>query len=61
MKNTQKTQKLQKTLHRLGFFTKLKKMEVFAFCVITFEPVKIWTCSARQNDGLNSEPQFCER
>ena len=22
----------------------------FAFCVITFEPIMIWTCSAPQND-----------
>ena len=25
----------------------------FAFCVITFEPVKIQTCSSPQNDCLN--------
>ena len=25
----------------------------FAFCVITFEPIMIWTCSAPQNDRLN--------
>ena len=23
------------------------------FCLITFEPIKIWTCSAPQNDRLN--------
>ena len=28
-------------------------MESFAFCVITFEPIKIQTCLALQNDGLN--------
>ena len=28
-------------------------MEVFAFCVIIFEPIKIQTCSAPQNDRLN--------
>ena len=27
--------------------------EIFVFCVITFEPIKIWTCSAPQNDSLN--------
>ena len=25
----------------------------FEFCVITFEPIKIYTCSAPQNDRLN--------
>ena len=29
------------------------KMEKFAFCVITFEPIKIQTHSAPQNDRLN--------
>ena len=28
-------------------------MEIFVFCVITFEPIKILTCLAPQNDGLN--------
>ena len=28
-------------------------MEIFAFCVITFEPIKIQTCSAPQKDRLN--------
>ena len=26
---------------------------IFAFCVITFEPIKILNCLAPQNDGLN--------
>jgi hypothetical protein len=26
---------------------------IFAFCVITFEPIKIQTCLATQNDCLN--------
>ena len=30
-----------------------KNSSMFAFCVKTFEPIKIWTCSAPQNDGLN--------
>ena len=29
------------------------KMEKIAFCVITFEPIKIQTHSAPQNDRLN--------
>ena len=29
------------------------EMEIFAFCVITFEPIKIWTQLAPQNDRLN--------
>ena len=28
-------------------------MEIIAFCVITFEPIKVKTCSAPQNDRLN--------
>ena len=28
-------------------------MEIFAFCVIIFEPIKIQTCSASQNECLN--------
>ena len=28
-------------------------LDFFAFCVITFEPIKIQTCSASQNDYLN--------
>ena len=28
-------------------------MEIFAFCVRTFEPIKVKTCSAPQNDRLN--------
>jgi hypothetical protein len=28
-------------------------MEMFAFCVMTLEPIKIQTCSAPQNDCLN--------
>ena len=28
-------------------------MDIFAFCVINFEPIRIQTCSAPQNDGLN--------
>ena len=28
-------------------------MEIFAFCVITFEPIEVQTCSAPQNDPLN--------
>ena len=29
------------------------EMEIFAVCVITFEPIKIQTCSSLQNDLLN--------
>ena len=32
---------------------KKTKMGIFAFCVIAFEPIKIQTCSAPQNDRLN--------
>ena len=30
-----------------------KKLEIFTFCAITFEPIKIETCLAPQNDHLN--------
>ena len=29
------------------------KMEIIAFCVITFGPIKVKTCSVPQNDRLN--------
>ena len=35
-----KTLKMKKNITRItSFFTKLKKMEIFAFCVLTFEPI----------------------
>ena len=53
---SQTTQKSQKTLDKWGLFykiTKIWKTEIFAFCIITFEPIKIQTCSAPQNDRQN--------
>ena len=32
---------------------KKREMEMLAFCVSTFEPIKIQTCSAPQNNYLN--------
>ena len=29
------------------------EMEIFAFCVITFEPIEVQTCLSPQNDRLN--------
>ena len=58
MKNTQKRIKRknhQKQYIRIFFLqngTK-RKMEKIAFCVITFEQIKIQTHSAPQNDRLN--------
>ena len=55
MKNTQKRENHQKQYIRIFFLqnrTKTK-MEKIAFCVITFEPIKIQTHSAPQNDCLN--------
>ena len=44
---------------------KKPETELFAFWIITFEPIKTKTCLASQSDGLNkgilSELQFCER
>ena len=50
---TQKTQKSPKTVHTKFTFYKIALMEKIAFCVITFEPIKIQTHSAPQNDRLN--------
>ena len=58
MKNTQKRKKRknhQKQYIR-NFFLQNRtktKMEKIAFCVIAFEPIKIQTHSAPQNDRLN--------
>jgi hypothetical protein len=54
MAQMQKTQKQNKHYTNEEFFTKSKKkQEIFAFCVITFEPIEIQTRSAPQNDRLN--------
>ena len=53
---TQKTQKSPKTVHTKFFFLQNRtktKMEKNAFCVITFEQIKVQTHSAPQNDRLN--------
>ena len=53
---TQKTQKSPKTVHTQFFFVQNRskmKMEKIAFCVITFEQIKMQTNSAPQNDRLN--------
>ena len=54
MTKNAKTQKMQKTKTSV-FVQNLKKreMEIFVFCVITFEPIMIKICSAPQNDRLN--------
>ena len=50
----EKHRKTQKTRHRLDFLLQnLKRMEIFAFSVITLEPIKIWTCFTPQNVCLN--------
>ena len=47
----------KKTLHKRGGFLlqnrKKTESEILTFCVITFEPIKFYTCSAPQNDCLN--------
>ena len=48
--------KLQKTLHTEQVFCKIEKREIFAFCVITFEPIKIETRSPLQNNRLSTRP-----
>ena len=32
---------------------KYRKIYIFAFWAINFEPIEIWTCSTPQNVGLN--------
>ena len=52
----QKTQKSPKTVHTKFFFYKIalkRKWKKIAFCVINFDPIKIQTHSAPQNDRLN--------
>ena len=46
--------KMQKT-QMFDFVQNHKKMEmeIFAFCVITFEKIEVRTCSAPHNDRLN--------
>ena len=56
MKNTQKRINHLKQYIRIFFSLQNRtktKMEKIAFCVITFEPIKIQTHSAPQNDRLN--------
>ena len=55
MKNTQKRENHQKQYIRNFFLQNCTKtkMEKIAFCVITFDPIKIQTHSAPQNDRLN--------
>ena len=59
MKTTQKHKKCknhQKQYIQIYFFLQNRtkpKMEKIAFCVITFEQIKIQTHSAPQNDRLN--------
>ena len=55
MKNTQKRKNHQKQYIQ-NFFLQNRtktKMEKIAFCVITFEQIKMQTNSAPQNDRLN--------
>ena len=58
MKNTGKTQKTPKSPKQYMGYSFLQnrtktKMEIIAFCVLTFEPIEVKTCSAPQNERLN--------
>ena len=48
---TQKKQKMQTSVFVKN--GKKKEMEIFAYCVITFEPIISKTCEAPQNDRQN--------
>ena len=48
--------KISAQLDNIGWcikFATVVEIEIFAVCVITFEPIKIHTCSSPQNDRLN--------
>ena len=47
MLSNAKTHKTQKSFHKLW------EMEIFVFCAITFEPIKIQKCLAPHNHCLN--------
>ena len=49
---TQKKQKMETSVF-VKNGKKKKEMEIFAFCVITFEPIISKTCQAPQNDRQN--------
>ena len=56
IKKTHKNAKITKNSTYEIFFLQNRtktKMEKIAFCVITFDPIKIQTHSAPQNDRLN--------
>ena len=47
---------MQKNITQIRFFLQNRKKtetEIFAFCVINFELIKIYTCLASQNHRLN--------
>ena len=52
-KKSKKRKYLKKQIRFYYKNTKKMQMEIFSFCVIAFEPIKILTCSAPQNDCLN--------
>ena len=51
-KKSKKRKYLKKQIRFYYKNTKNPKMEIFSFCVIAFEPIKILTCSAPQNDWM---------
>ena len=53
MTKTQKRKKPQKTQMSVFEQNRKKKMEIFSFCVINFEPSISKTCKAPQNDRQN--------
>ena len=52
MTKSTKTRLAQKTVF-VKISKKRKEMEIFAFCVITFEPIISKTCQAPKNDRHN--------
>ena len=56
MQNNANNTKNAKNITQMSFFLQYHKnpeTEIFAFCVINFEPIGIKTCLAPQNDRLN--------
>ena len=55
-KKTKESAKSMKNIIQMSAFLqnrKIPKTEIFVFCVIIHEPIKIQTCSAPQNDRMN--------
>ena len=53
VKTTARNGQKMAVYHFMSYLAKSRKIYIFVFCVINFEPIDIWSCSTPQNDGLN--------